>query len=106
VSVSISSFLSYTSQKRLAFIGLLQWAWLSRNEQEEGRINRLGIALTARPTGGLAVYPDRIVVTTEVSGVAPGVFGAGRQSVDLKPSAPAVNCLHILPEIDLIHPCR
>src|SRR5262249_24425738 len=45
---------------------------------------------------------NRVLVTEPVSRVAPGVFGAGRQSVHLKPSAPAIDGLYVLPKIDLI----
>jgi len=50
----------------------------------------------------LAIYPNCIDITSPVSSIAPGVFGAGRQGVGLNPSAPTVNCFYVLSETDLI----
>jgi hypothetical protein len=61
--------------------------------------SQLDDALIARAT---AVHPNCIVITRPVSCIAPGVLGAERQSVGLNPSAPTVDCLYILSEIDLI----
>src|SRR5215469_16424159 len=62
--------------------------------------------MTAPSTGMLAIYQNGIRITGSVCSIAPGVFRAGRQSVGLNPTAPAINCLYVLSEIDLIstHP--
>jgi hypothetical protein len=82
--------------------GPLDLVGLACDKQEEGNINRRGIALTARPTGMLAINPNCIRIAGPVSRIAPRVYGAGGQSVSLNPSAPAFNCLYVLSEINLI----
>src|ERR1700733_15395811 len=80
----------------------LQLDYLSCDKQKEGSICRFRVALAAWPTAGLTVHPNSVIVTGAVGSIAPDVFSADRQSVGLNPSAPTVNCLHVLPEIDLI----
>ena len=72
------------------------------DKQKERSINRLGVTHTARPTGGLTVNENRIGITTPVSGIAPGVFGTGRQSIGLDPPAKAIGGLDVLAKIDLV----
>lgn len=79
------------------------WSCLPRDKQKEGGIDRLGVTHTAWPTGSLAVHPDRVGITSPISGIAPGVFGAGPERIGLDPSAPAIGCLYILSEVHLVY---
>ena len=85
-----------------AYLRQSGWLRLPCDKQKERGINRLGVTHTARPTGGLAVHPDRVDISSAVSRVAPGVFGASPQSVGLNPSAPSIDRLYILSKVNLV----
>jgi hypothetical protein len=80
--------------------------FLPRDEQKEGSIKKMRLALTARATLVLAIYPNCVGIGSIVRSIAPGSWVAAGshhsscQRVRLNPSAPAIDCFYVLSERD------